>query len=64
MAFNYPGVPAMSIPCGFDRNGLPIGIQIIGPHLRDDLVLAAGHVFQLATDWHLRRPLLAEQVAT
>jgi aspartyl-tRNA(Asn)/glutamyl-tRNA(Gln) amidotransferase subunit A len=58
MPFNYPGVPAMSIPCGFDQNGMPIGIQIIGPRLRDDLVLVAGDVFQQATDWHLRRPRL------
>lgn len=56
--FNYPGVPAMSIPCGFDRDDLPAGLQIIGATFRDDLVLAAGHAFQQMTDWHLRRPPL------
>jgi aspartyl-tRNA(Asn)/glutamyl-tRNA(Gln) amidotransferase subunit A len=56
--FNLPGVPALSIPCGFDRNHLPIGIQIIGPRQRDDMVLAAGHAFQQTTDWHVRRPTL------
>jgi Asp-tRNA(Asn)/Glu-tRNA(Gln) amidotransferase A subunit family amidase len=57
--FNLPGVPAMSIPCGFDDRALPVGIQIVGPRLGEAAVLAAGHQFQSATDWHLRRPPLA-----
>ena len=57
--FNLPGVPAMSIPCGFDDRALPVGIQIVGPRLGEAAVLAAGHAFQCATDWHRRRPPLA-----
>ena len=56
--FNLPGVPAMSIPCGFDERALPVGLQIVGPRLGEAAVLAAGHAFQGATDWHLRRPPL------
>jgi aspartyl-tRNA(Asn)/glutamyl-tRNA(Gln) amidotransferase subunit A len=62
--FNHPGVPAISVPCGFDRGGLPIGVQIIGPRLRDDLPLAAGHAFQLATDWHRCHPPLDQDAGT
>jgi aspartyl-tRNA(Asn)/glutamyl-tRNA(Gln) amidotransferase subunit A len=57
--FNLPGVPAISIPAGLDEQRLPIGVQIVGPRSRDDLVLAAGHAFQQATDWHLQRPPLS-----
>jgi Asp-tRNA(Asn)/Glu-tRNA(Gln) amidotransferase A subunit family amidase len=56
--FNLPGVPAMSIPCGFDDRALPVGLQIVGPRLGEAAVLAAGHAFQRTTDWHLRRPPL------
>ena len=56
--FNLPGVPAISIPCGFDDRALPVGIQIVGPRLGESPVLAAGHAFQSATDWHRRRPPL------
>ena len=56
--FNLPGVPAMSIPCGFDDRSLPIGIQIVGPRLGEAAVLAAGHAFQSSTDWHRRCPRL------
>ncbi len=56
--FNLPGVPAMSIPCGFDDRALPVGIQIVGPRLGEAAVLAAGHAFQCAVDWHCCRPPL------
>jgi aspartyl-tRNA(Asn)/glutamyl-tRNA(Gln) amidotransferase subunit A len=49
----------MSVPCGFDREGLPIGVQIVGPREREDLVLAAGYAYQQVTDWHCRHPELA-----
>jgi aspartyl-tRNA(Asn)/glutamyl-tRNA(Gln) amidotransferase subunit A len=57
--FNPPGVPALSMPCGLDDRALPVGIQVVGPRLGEAAVLAAGHAFQRATDWHRRRPPLA-----
>ena len=57
--FNLPGVPALSVPAGLDRNGLPIGVQLIGPRLGEAAVLAAGHALQLRTAWHRQRPRLA-----
>ena len=50
------GSPAASVPCGF-VDGLPVGLCIAGRRLEDDLVLAAAHAFQRATDWHERRPV-------
>ena len=51
-----PVGPAFSVPMGFDPDGLPLGLQIIGRPFADDLVLAIGHAYQHLTDWHLRRP--------
>ena len=45
----------MSVPCGFDQNALPIGLQIIGPRLREDLVLGAASTFSRAHPQHVRR---------
>ncbi len=50
------GLPAISFPCGFTKDGLPIGMQFVAPPRREGLLLAAAHAWQLATDWHLRRP--------
>ena len=49
------GLPAMSIPAGLSE-GLPVGMQLIGNHLQEGLLLNVAHRFQLATDWHLRAP--------
>jgi len=54
--FNLFGIPTISVPCGFSRNGLPIGIQISGPRLGELPVLALAHAYEQATDWHLQRP--------
>lgn len=53
---NLTGVPALSLPCGFTRSGLPIGLQLVAGLGRDATVLALGAEFQRATDWHCRRP--------
>jgi aspartyl-tRNA(Asn)/glutamyl-tRNA(Gln) amidotransferase subunit A len=50
------GLPALSIPCGFDEQGLPVGLQMIGPHFSESRLLAAAHRYQQETDWHLRVP--------
>jgi aspartyl-tRNA(Asn)/glutamyl-tRNA(Gln) amidotransferase subunit A len=52
--FNVWGLPAISLPCGFTKNGLPIGLQIAGPHWREDLVLRLAHAYEQATAWHKR----------
>jgi aspartyl-tRNA(Asn)/glutamyl-tRNA(Gln) amidotransferase subunit A len=54
--FNLTQQPAMSVPCGFTKDGLPIGLQLVGPMQREDLVLRAAHAYQQGTDHHLRRP--------
>jgi aspartyl-tRNA(Asn)/glutamyl-tRNA(Gln) amidotransferase subunit A len=56
---NLAGVGGISIPCGFSKTGLPIGLQLQAPPLEEDKLLRAAHMFQTATDWHTRRPTLA-----
>jgi Asp-tRNA(Asn)/Glu-tRNA(Gln) amidotransferase A subunit family amidase len=53
--FNVWGLPAISVPCGFTQSGLPIGLQIAGPHWREDRVLRFAHAYEQATAWHQRR---------
>jgi aspartyl-tRNA(Asn)/glutamyl-tRNA(Gln) amidotransferase subunit A len=50
--FNVWGLPAISIPCGFTKSGLPIGLQITGPHWREDLILRVAGAYERATAWH------------
>jgi aspartyl-tRNA(Asn)/glutamyl-tRNA(Gln) amidotransferase subunit A len=56
---NVWGLPAISIPCGFTKAGLPIGLQIIGPHWREDRVLQLAYAYEQATGWHKRSLRLA-----
>ena len=56
--FNVWGLPAISVPCGFTQSGLPIGLQIAGPHWREDSVLRLAYAYEQATAWHKRRPAL------
>ncbi len=53
------GLPALSLPCGFDSNGLPIGMQLMGPALSEARLLRLGHAYQQATQWHNARPSLS-----
>jgi aspartyl-tRNA(Asn)/glutamyl-tRNA(Gln) amidotransferase subunit A len=65
IAGNLTGTPAISIPCGFTREGLPIGLQIQGNYFREAQVLNVAHRYQQASDWHDRKPrgLAAEALA-
>jgi len=56
--FNLTQQPAISVPCGFSKDGLPIGLQLVGPMQREDMVLRAAHAYQQVSDFHLRRPPL------
>ncbi|MBD2580008.1 Asp-tRNA(Asn)/Glu-tRNA(Gln) amidotransferase subunit GatA [Oscillatoria sp. FACHB-1406] len=53
---NLAGLPALSIPCGFDSRGLPIGMQLIGKALREDLLLQVAYAYEKATTWHIPKP--------
>ena len=52
------GTPALSVPCGFDSKGLPIGLQIMASSFREDLVFQVGHAYEQVTNWHKKRPAL------
>ncbi len=52
---NLAGLPGMSVPCGF-VDGLPVGLQLVGPHFAEGMLLRTAHQYQLATDWHTHAP--------
>lgn len=54
---NLAGVPALAFPVGFDREGLPIGLQLMGNYFQEELLFRIAHAYQLTTDWHLRSPM-------
>jgi len=60
LRFTYPfslsGYPALSMPCGFTRDGLPVGLQLVGPET--DLLLRVAYSHQQVTDWHERHPAI------
>ena len=56
--FNALGIPAISLPCGFSKSGLPIGLMIAGPNFSEGKVLALAQAYEQATEWHLRKPTL------
>ena len=56
IAANLAGIPAVSIPCGFDENGLPIGLQILAPAFAEDRLLRIARMFEKETNWHKSRP--------
>lgn len=55
---NVWGLPAISVPCGFTKAGLPIGLQIVGPHWGEARVLQLAHAYEQSTEWHKREPEL------
>lgn len=55
---NVAGLPSLAIPCGFSREGLPLGFQLIGRAFDESTLLRLGHTYQQATDWHTRHPVL------
>ncbi|MEL7534210.1 MAG: amidase, partial [Bacteroidota bacterium] len=55
---NMAGLPGISVPCGFDTQGMPIGLQIISNVLREDLLFEVAHAYEQSTDWHKHKPTL------
>jgi aspartyl-tRNA(Asn)/glutamyl-tRNA(Gln) amidotransferase subunit A len=56
ISINLAGVPALSLPCGFDHDGMPIGMQIIGKHFDEATILRLAHHYEQATEWHKKKP--------
>ncbi|MGE0082907.1 MAG: Asp-tRNA(Asn)/Glu-tRNA(Gln) amidotransferase subunit GatA [Desulfococcaceae bacterium] len=56
LSANLAGIPGMSVPCGFSDNGLPIGLQIMGSHFREETMLRLAYNLEQATDFHKRKP--------
>jgi aspartyl-tRNA(Asn)/glutamyl-tRNA(Gln) amidotransferase subunit A len=55
IAANLAGIPGISVPCGFDDNNLPIGLQILAPAFGEDKLLRIARMFESQTDWHKRK---------
>jgi aspartyl-tRNA(Asn)/glutamyl-tRNA(Gln) amidotransferase subunit A len=60
LSVNLAGICGISIPCGFDAQGLPIGLQMMGPALGEMTILRVAYAYEQATDWHTRRPPLQD----
>ena len=56
--YNITGFPAISVPCGFSAEGMPIGLQLAGRPFDEETVLRAAHAYEQSTEWHSRRPPL------
>jgi len=57
---NLAGIPGISFPVGFDEQGLPVGMQLMAPHFREELLFMAAHAYQQGTDWHTQLPKLQD----
>ena len=60
ISVNLAGLPALSLPCGFDGDGMPIGLQIIGKHFDEATVLRLAYAYEQATEWHKRKPRIED----
>ena len=57
-AYDAYGIPSISVPCGFTKDGLPVGLMICGPHFSESKVFALAAAYEKATQWHLKKPTL------
>jgi len=56
LSANLAGIPAMSVPCGFSKDGLPIGLQLMASHFNEEILFKAAYNFEQATEFHKRKP--------
>ncbi len=63
-ALNLTGLPVLSVPCGFDREGMPVGLQVVGRMYDEERILAIGHAYESATAWHKRIPPILREYPT
>lgn len=56
LSANLAGIPGMSVPCGFSKNGLPIGLQLLGNHFNEEMLLKVAYNFEQATEFHKKKP--------
>ena len=56
---NLAGLCGLSVPCGLTSERLPVGLQVMGPALGEELILRVGYAFEQATEWHTQRPVEA-----
>jgi aspartyl-tRNA(Asn)/glutamyl-tRNA(Gln) amidotransferase subunit A len=56
---NLAGIPAMSLPCGFDRTGLPIGLQLMAKPFAEETIIRAAYTYEQSTEWHTRKPIIS-----
>jgi len=59
IAANLAGIPSISVPCGFDKNNLPIGLQILSPAFSEDKLLRIARMYEKETDWHKKKPVIS-----
>ena len=57
---NLTGLPALSVPCGFDNQEMPIGMQLIGKHFDEATILRVAHHYEQSTAWHRRKPKIVD----
>lgn len=63
ISVNLAGLPALSLPCGFDSQGMPIGLQIVGRHFDEPTIMRLAHFYEQATEWHKRKPTVEGSVS-
>jgi aspartyl-tRNA(Asn)/glutamyl-tRNA(Gln) amidotransferase subunit A len=61
ISINLAGLPAISLPCGFDGEGMPIGLQIIGKHFDEATILRVADTYERATEWHKKKPRIQDR---
>jgi aspartyl-tRNA(Asn)/glutamyl-tRNA(Gln) amidotransferase subunit A len=58
ISVNLAGLPAIALPCGFSKGGLPISLQLIGRPFEEDVILRAAHAYEQATQWRAKKPMV------